>query len=141
MDRLHAYCYFLEALLCAGPGARESHAIALGTQRVTHLLHRIAPSFVRSDVYAQLLRIRIYADALNILPLDTHTAALEAEQLASFQLKSEDPREDGGFCFGKKEGGLLPFANPVSTDFAVQALHLWHLRQTGAALPPASGLV
>ena len=137
MDRLHAYCYFLEALLVA----RQRDGIAVGVQRVAYLLHRIAPVFARSDVYAQLLRVRLYADAVGILPLDTHTAALEAERLASFQLASDDPRIDGGFCFGSKGGEMLPYVNPVSTDFALQALHLWHLWQTGAALLPVADLV
>ncbi len=141
MDRLHAYCYFLEALLATPQYPECSRAIAVGTQRVAYLLHKIAPAFVRSDVYAQLLRIRLYADQTGALPLDEHTAALEAEQLAAFQLTSTDARIDGGFCFGRRGAELLPFVNPVSTDFAVQALHLWHLRQTGSALPPASGLV
>ncbi len=137
MDRLHAYCYFLEALLISG----RQEGIALGVQRMAYLLHRIAPVFARSDVYAQLLRVRIYAEAAGLLPLDMHTAALEAEQLAGFQMASADPRIDGGFCFGSKHGELLPYVNPVSTDFAIQALHLWQARQTGAALLPVSDLV
>jgi len=141
MDRLHAYCYFLEALLATPQSPDCARAIAIGVQRVAYLLHKIAPVFVRSDVYAQLLRIRLYADASGALPLDSHTAAFEAEHLAAFQLSSPDPRVDGGFCFGKKGTEMLPYVNPVSTDFAVQALHLWHLRQTGVALPPVAGLV
>ena len=137
MDRLHAYCYFLEALLVS----QHREGIALGVQRVAYLLHQIAPVFVRSDVYAQLLRVRIYADAAGILPLDTHTAALEAERLAGFQLSSGDPRIDGGFCFGSKRGEMLPYVNPVSTDFALQALHLWHSAQIGSPLLPLQDLV
>jgi len=141
VDRLHAYCYFLEALLATPQNPECSRAIAVGTQRVAYLLHKIAPAFVRSDVYAQLLRIRIYADHTGALPLDVHTAALEAEQLAAFQLTSTDARIDGGFCFGRQGEQMLPYVNPVSTDFAVQALHLWHLRQSGLPLPPFAGLV
>ena len=62
MDRLHAFCYFLEGLL---PRAREPRCCAAlrdGIVRVAALLRDIAPEFERSDVYAQLLRARIYAD-------------------------------------------------------------------------------
>ncbi len=31
----------------------------------------------------------------------------------------------GGFWFGKKDGEMLPFMNPVSTAFCAQALALW----------------
>ena len=141
MDRLHAYCYFLEALLIAPTDAESGRAIALGIQRVAYLLHRIAPVFVRSDVYAQLLRVRIYADSLHILPLDTHTAALEIEQLRLFQARSEDVREDGGFYFGRKGTEMLPYINPVSTAFAMQALQLWDAVQSGTPLPPVSELL
>lgn len=141
MDRLHAYCYFLEALIASRDGEGCALAVAVGVQRVAYLLHKIESVFARTDVYAQLLRIRLYADASGVLTLDTHTAALEAEQLVSLQLASNDPRIDGGFCFGRKGGALLPFVNPVSTDFAIQALHLWHLRQANLPLPPAAGLV
>jgi len=141
MDRLHAYCYFLEALLASAQRPECARALTIGIQRVAYLLHKIAPVFVRSDVYAQLLRIRLYADLAEILPLDIHTAALEAEKLAAFQLRSDDARIDGGFCFGRKGAEMLPYVNPVSTGFAVQALHLWHLRQAGSALPSVAGLV
>ncbi len=137
MDRLHAYCYFLEALLIA----HKKDGVALGIQRVAYLLHTIAPQFVRSDVYAQLLRVRIYADAAGLLPLDRHTAALEAEQLARFQLTSEDQRIEGGFSFGKKSDRLLPYVNPVSTSFAIQALSLWHKVETRMPLPPVIELI
>jgi hypothetical protein len=141
MDRLHAYCYFLEALIATPAFGGRDRALAVGIQRVSHLLHKIESVFTRTDVCAQLLRVRLYANAAGILPLDTHTAALEAEQIASLQLHSDDPRIDGGFCFGRKAGQLLPFVNPVSTDFAIQACHLWHLHQANLPLPPASGLV
>lgn len=128
MDRLHAYCYFLEAMLPALPHS----ASAVGVQRVAHLLHTIAPQFARSDVYAQLLRMRLYAAKECVLPLDSHTAEIEAEALARFQAASEDLRVDGGFWFGVKRGETLPYVNPVSTVFAMQALEMWRgYRQTG----------
>ena len=118
MDRLHAYAYFMEGLL---PGAHRpecARALVSGIAKVTQHLHSIAPSFVRSDVYAQLLRIRLFADALGVAPLNTGEAAKEAEAIATFQIDS------GGFLFGTKRGEPMPFVNPVSTAFCVQALTL-----------------
>ena len=47
---------------------------------------RSRPLFARSDVYAQLLRVRLLGEALGALPLDRSAAAHEAEQAASFQI-------------------------------------------------------
>lgn len=137
MDRLHAYCYFLEALISGEP----EPALAEGIQRVAHFLHTIAPSFVRSDVYAQLLRVRLYADGAGILLLDRGTAAMEAEALAKFQARSPDRRIDGGFYFGSKDGRFLPFVNPVSTVFGMQALEMWRNYQEGAGVPSTHMLI
>lgn len=131
MDRLHAYSYFLEGLLPVLPQG----ALCEGIQRVAHFLHTIAPTFARSDVYAQLLRMRLYADAAAVLPLDRGTAAMEAEALAKFQTESGDPREDGGFYFGCDANGMLPHVNPVSTAFGMQALAMWNDYQSGRPLP------
>jgi len=123
MDRLHAYLYFLEGLL---PRATEAPCVAVireGIARAGESLREIAPECERSDVYAQLLRLRLYA--AEIVPLDHAAAHEEAERLAAFQAASADPRVDGGFYFGCASGGLLPYINPVSTAFALQALALW----------------
>jgi hypothetical protein len=137
MDRLHAYCYFLEAMLPVLPHA----ALAIGIQRVSHLLHTIAPAFARSDVYAQLLRMRLYAAAEGVLALDSHTAAIEAESLARFQAQSPDPRIDGGFWFGGKRGEMLPYVNPVSTVFGIQALEMWRTFHQTGRLPDRTLLI
>lgn len=121
MDRLHAYCYFLEALLCAD----SVPALANGIARVTALLREIAPRFERSDVCAQLLRVRLIAAHIGAVPLDENSAAEEAEKVASYQAQSEDPRLDGGFWFGRRSGELMPYMNPVSTAFSLQALQMW----------------
>jgi hypothetical protein len=131
MDRLHAYLYFLEGLL---PRAGENECAALweaGIERVASFLREIEPSFVRSDVYAQLLRMRLYAADAGVVPLDTQAAAREAECAAAFQLTSSDPRVDGGFGFGRRADELSPYVNPVSTAFCVQALRLWDDYQHG----------
>jgi hypothetical protein len=131
MDRLHAYCYFLEGLLpyAGRPDCRE--ALAGGIHQVGRLLRDIAPEFARSDVYAQLLRIRLYADVLGVAALDRLAAQEEAAALARFQVNATDIRQRGGFSFGRKGTDLLPFANPVSTAFAVQALVMWNEYEAG----------
>ena len=133
MDRLHPYCYFLEGLtpVLDRPGTAEAYCIALA--EISRHLRELAPSFVRSDVYAQLLRARIYG--AGIVPVDTVAAAEEAEALAAFQMASEDIRIDGGFVFGRREGELSPHVNPVSTAFALQALEMWRGYQAGSATP------
>lgn len=116
MDRLHAFLYFLEGLLPHPNEARCARAIADGIRRVAHHLREIGPEFERSDVYAQLLRMRCCADWAGVVPLDAAAAQFEAEKLAEFQ------RPDGGYYFGRKGNTRLPYVNPVSTAFAGQAL-------------------
>jgi hypothetical protein len=129
MDRLHAYCYFLEALLFT-VDARD--ALASGIIRVGQLLREIGPSFERSDVNAQLLRVRLVAHHLGLVVLDEASAREEASRTAAFQaLDAADVRVRGGFWFGRKGEQLLPFSNPVSTAFCLQALALWDDHQAG----------
>ncbi len=129
MDRLHAYAYFLEGLLPVVDRADCARVFREGLDRTAAYLREIAPQFVRSDVYAQLLRARLFGESLGIAPLDLTAARHEAEQAAAFQRDAEDPRIAGGFGFGRKIGEALPYVNPVSTAFAVQALALWDDRQ------------
>jgi hypothetical protein len=137
MDRLHAYCYFLEALLSVGDRPECKAALTTGIERVAYYLREISPRFERSDVCAQLLRVRLIAHRHHGLPLDREAAAEEARRAASYQASSSDPRDDprgdsrgdpridGGFWFGRNQSEMLPFVNPVSTVFCVQALALW----------------
>jgi hypothetical protein len=133
MDRLHAFLYFLEGLLPHAHEPRCAAAIRDGIGRVAHHLREIAPEFERSDVYAQLLRMRLYADWAGALPLDGAAAQFEAERLAEFQAAGSDPRTGGGFYFGRKAGAWLPYVNPVSSAFALQALQLWDECRNGEA--------
>jgi hypothetical protein len=135
MDRLHAFLYFLEGLLPRAAEERCAAAMRTGIAMVERLLREIAPDFERSDVYAQLLRIRLYADWAGAVPLDRGAAGFEVSRLAGFQSSGEDPRLDGGFCFGRKNGQCLPHMNPVSTAFALQALALWDAHRSGEAQP------
>jgi len=129
MDRLHAYCYFLEGLTPVLERTECATAYRQGIDSVSRYLRSIAPSFARADVYAQLLRARVYgADAVGI---DRDAAAEEAEALAGFQANSGDRRVDGGFYFGKRDSVMSPHINPVSTAFAIQALEMWREFQAG----------
>ena len=164
MDRLHAYCYFLEGLLAVAERAEVRAALASGLARAAALYREIAPAswesartteagsaepfrvpdgsegratlvraFERSDVAAQLLRVRLIAHYLGAVALDESAACEEASRAASFQAAADHPdlRLRGGYFFGRKGGELLPFSNPVSTAFCLQALQLWQQHQSG----------
>lgn len=135
MDRLHAYAYFLEGLLPCADRPECAQTLRDGIPRLAGFLSEIAPVFARSDVYAQLLRTRLFADRLDILPLDAEAAAGEAEQAAQFQLES------GGFGFGTKLGAMMPFVNPVSTVFCAQAMDMYCLHQAKRFTPNLKALV
>ena len=120
MDRLHAFTYFLEGLLPVAGEARCAETLSHGIDQVASSLREIAPVFARCDVYAQLLRIRLHADAAGAVPLDHLAAGEEAAALEAFQ------QENGCFCFGRKHGTKMPYDNPVSTAFAIEALALWN---------------
>ena len=131
MDRLHAYCYFLEALTPVLDRADCSEAYAYGVAEVSRYVREIGASFIRSDVYAQLLRARLCS--ASAAPLDAATAAQEAQWLEEFQAEGDDARIRGGFYFGRRDGVFIPHVNPVSTAFAAQALELWRAYQSDAA--------
>jgi hypothetical protein len=131
MDRLHAHCYFLEALLAVPHRPECAETLRLGIARTSTYLRDIAPDFARSDVYAQLLRVRLHADALGCEPLDRSSAREEAAAIASFQYDSGDPHLDGGYAFGRRGTDWLPFVNPVSTSFCLQALEQWRQYEAG----------
>jgi hypothetical protein len=130
MDRLHAFCYFLEGLMVRANEGPCAAAIRDGICRVATLLREIAPEFERSDVYAQLLRARLYADRAGVVPLDAHAAEYEVCRLKTFEA------EGGGFYFGRKNGAFLPYLNPVSTAFAVQTLAIY-----GGEAAPVADLI
>jgi hypothetical protein len=128
MDRLHPYLYFLEALLFVADGAE---VLRTGIERVAGLLREISPEFERSDVCAQLLRVRLVAHYLGAVSLDEEAAGEEARRVAGYQARSDDARLDGGFWFGRRGGEVLPYMNPVSTAFSLQALALWEQHRAG----------
>jgi hypothetical protein len=131
MDRLHAYCYFLEALL-ARAGRREVRAaLAEGISKAAGYLWAIAPRFERSDVCGQLLRVRLLGAAAGAVPIDMAAAAGEAARCAAHQRFGGLPIHDGGYGFGTRDGAPLPYMNPVSTAFCMQAMQWWSDWQNG----------
>lgn len=135
MDRLHAYCYFLEGLLPVLHRQDCAAAFRNGVDRVARYRDEIAPIFARSDVYAQLLRLRLWGEALGVLRFDETLTTRESGQAASFQIAS------GGFLFGQKRGEPLPFVNPASTAFCVQALAMWDDRKSERRPPRWQALI
>lgn len=125
MDRLHAYLYFLEALLARPGRAEVRQALAIGTNRVAEYLRKIGPQFERADVCAQLLRVRLLSASAGVVPLNTDAARKEAHRCAAHQRFAAAPMENGGFGFGTRDGVPLPYMNPVSTAFCMQALQWW----------------
>lgn len=125
MDRLHAYTYFLEGQLPAISDPACQEAMRVGIPKVDAYARQIGPQFLRSDVLAQLLRIRIFADRAGVVPLNRNAAAREASLIREFQSNDPDARLHGGFWFGRKEGMIQPYMNPVSTVFCYQALDMW----------------
>ena len=115
----------------AGEESQALAALAWGITRTGSLLRQIAPVFERSDVNAQLLRVRLIAHYTGLIPLDEPAAREEAERIAAFQAESFNSRLSGGFWFGRKGGEMLPFSNPVSTAFCAQALALWDDHKRG----------
>jgi len=126
VDRLHAFVYFLEGLLPCVTSAPCAAALCQGIRRVETFLREFAAEFERSDVYAQLLRVRLFADWAGAVPLDSAAAQWEAERLQEFAAVADEPHIDGGFYFGRSAGTWEPYLNPVSTAFALQALALWN---------------
>jgi hypothetical protein len=131
MDRLHAYSYFLEGMLPCYDRPECREAVRVGLARVAHFLREISPVFERSDVCAQLLRARLYAAKLGACPLDQSAAEEEVRRMQAYQFEDTDPRIHGGFWFGRKQGSMLPYVNPVSTAFCLQSLEMWRQFETG----------
>lgn len=125
MDRLHPYSYFLEGMLPAASRAECVDAYRRGLVKAASLLREIGPQFRRSDVCAQILRVRLHCG----LPIDRAAAEEEVSWCRGFQYAGGDERHRYGFSFGSKSGVLLPFVNPVSAAFCMQAIDEWETGQ------------
>jgi hypothetical protein len=117
MDRLHAYCYFLEGLLPRVNRQECREALCGGVTKVGGYLRQISP---------------LYAEALGVLPLDEAAASEEARRIRDYQSVAGTVRVRGGYWFGTRGGERLPYVNPVSTAFCLQARHMWEERESGA---------
>lgn len=126
MDRLHAYSYFLEGLLPVFNEPAAAEATKVGIERLASFARKVKPLFLRCDVLAQLLRVRLFADQNGVARLDENAAQEEVAWIQEFQSDDPDPRLQGGFWFGRKGREMLPFMNPVSTAFCYQALEMWN---------------
>ena len=122
-------------------------AITPELEKLQRLLARPAEQIDEAEHHAALARFdelggyqleprarRILADVAGAEALDSEAAASEARALTEFQAESADPRVDGGYWFGRKNGVWLPHVNPVSAAFATEALDLWE-RPAGAKEP------
>ena len=107
------------------------HAMGVGIDRLAQFARDIAPQFLRSDVLAQLLRVRIYADKAGAVPLDREAAEYEASLIRQFQSHDSEAHLKGGFWFGRKGDKILTYMNPVSTAFCYQALDMLSRHQSG----------
>lgn len=116
MDRLHAYAYFLEGLLPVIERPECRQVVSQGVASMERVYDETALTFVRSDVCAQLMRARLF--------LSEGTGGEDRRRYIDFQAQSDDPRIDGGFYFGRRDGKISPQVNPVSTVFAMQALQM-----------------
>jgi len=114
MDRLHAWAYFLEGLQAVSDREPIQYLLRSALAHGEKLREQLAPQFLRSDVCAQLLRIKLLAGGK---PNEGELIRIE-----SFQYDSQDPTLDGGFGFARRDGELTPHVNPVSTVFCLQAL-------------------
>lgn len=131
-DRLHAYCYFLEGLLPFLERRFEcAQILHAGINRVEKLILETRRALERSDVMAQLLRLRLLADYIGVVELDQSAASWEADSIPAFQLFTADKQTNGAFSFGRRDGKLTPHANPASTIFCLQALRMWRDYQNG----------
>jgi hypothetical protein len=139
MDRLHAFSYFLEAILQESDRPEIREALRTGIERVSAFLRSIRDEFERSDVNGQLLRVRLLANAAGAVDLDVAEAAEEAARIPAFQAApGAGLRFAGGYRFGRRGGESIPHSNPVSTAFCLQALDMWSDYQAGHPLNASS---
>jgi hypothetical protein len=126
MDRLHAWAYFLEGLQPESANPEIKKVLRTALVEGETLREALAPEFLRSDVCAQLLRVRLL--------LGGEAPCWELERIESFQYAGPDRTLEGGFAFGSRNAVLTPHVNPVSTIFCFQALSFARLAAQGNAV-------
>jgi hypothetical protein len=142
IERLHAYCLFLEGLL---PGvaldADSGRILQFGILRVENFLDEFGPELQRCDVLAQILRLRLYADKLGLMELDYKRAEDEAAAIVEFQTQSADPKSDGAFTRYRHTTNSRPQLDLTATVFAMQALEMWDQAEEGGLRDPWEVLI
>ncbi|MEZ5361087.1 MAG: hypothetical protein R2748_01795 [Bryobacterales bacterium] len=123
-QEMNSYGLFLEGLLpTAALDMRTGQALQTGLIRLeTAILEANGSS--TPEGLARLLRLRLYLDAFGMMELDYGRAKAEAEELASRQMSSIDPRFDGAFTVKPLEDTDREL-RPEATAVAVQALEMW----------------
>ncbi len=128
MDRLHAFLYFLEGLLPSAQEPRVAAAIRDGIPP-----RRASPARDCAGVRA-LRRLRpVAAHAPLCRPGRRPAAGRRRRAIRGGKTGANSRPSGGGFYFGRKAGAWLPYVNPVSSAFALQALELWDECRTGKA--------
>lgn len=142
IERLHAYCLFLEGLL---PGvaldAESGRVLQFGILRVENFLDEFGAELQRCDVIAQILRLRLYADKLGLMELDYKRAEEEATAIIEFQTQSVDPKTDGAFTLFRGTAQSRPQLDLTATVFALQALEMWDQAEEGGLRDPWEVLI
>ena len=133
MDRLHAFSYFLEGILPAAASDEVRAALRDGIVQVSQYLREIRPQFERSDVSAQLLRVRLLASQLADIELNAAEADEEFHRIPRFQVQST-MHASRGLRIRKPRRRVDSSQNPVSTAFCLQALEMWSDFQNGSRL-------
>ena len=117
-------------------GAERAAALGGRHRRAAAELRDIAPDFERSDVCAQLLRARVYADWAGVAPW-TGTRRGWRRRGGGFQFEHTDPRIRDGFWFGRK-GAVSSVRQSGLDGVRAQALDMWWQYWKAGAPPGTS---
>lgn len=114
MDRLHSWAYFLEGLQPVADREDVARVLRDALTEGETLREALAPKFLRSDVCAQLLRVKLLMGGT--------PSPGEVERIEALQYDAGERSVAGGFAFARRDSALTPHVNPVSTVFCLQAL-------------------
>ena len=141
MDRLHAYSYFLEGLLPVLDRPECATAFRNGVDRAGRYLREIAPVIRAFGCLRAGASGPAAGDALGALPLDLSAARMRPSRRPVSKSTIKRSTHQRRIPVRPQKGRKLPFANPVSTAFCVQALALWEDRNAGQPLAPRQALI
>ena len=130
---LRRYARFLEGLLPrAAADARVGQTLQSGIMSLESEVAGLPADRRPLSLSAQALRLRLHADSLGIAELDRVAAERETAQLSAAQLRSEDPRLDGGFPAAVGGGDREAVVSAEETAVSLQALAMWTEAESGA---------